>query len=237
MSNNTNPFEGIIKRTELFSNEVRNIQAAFENVRKKRVDVNHREAILLKDVENLTGLENKVQSELVSLLNSISSFLQDTVSYSNELYKRNQAEIQYRTQAEAAQRALAEAAQKVVSDAAERARAEAEYRKQAEIAQKHLAEQALRAQGDAAKRIQHELSHAPVISSQYSNANMNTKRTVSNKAESYEPRHESYKPKETGKVPIDNKRNINDVTKSEVITLESITADRANRIDRIDNLL
>lgn len=95
---------------------------------------------------------------MLSMLRSVHSFLQETIAYSNEIYRRGQAEINYRIQAEAAQRALAEAAQKVLSDAAERARAEADYRKQAEAAQKQLIEQAQKAQSDAAQRIQAELT-------------------------------------------------------------------------------
>lgn len=228
---NENPFESIIKRTELFSTEVRNIQIAFDGARRERINIKQREAVLLKDKENLAAQEDNIQSEFVSILQNLYSFLQETVTYSNELYKRNTAEIKYRMQAEAAQRALAEAAQKVVADAAQRAKEEAEYRKQAELNQRHLTEKTLLAQGDAAKRIQEELSLKQI------NTNTGYVKQVESKEEidTFEPMSDdsvTFEKKPIKKQEPKKKRKPK-VTKSEVITIESITTDRASKIDNL----
>ncbi len=153
-----NPFENISKRTESFLGDIKKLSTAYEDAQKKRADLLKREKELQKERDDIAASENKLESDLLSLLKSVHGFLNETIAYSSEIYRRSQAEINYRIQAEAAQRALADAAQKVLSDAAERARAEAEYRKKAEEAQKKLIEQAQKAQAEAAQRIQAELT-------------------------------------------------------------------------------
>lgn len=153
-----NPFENISKRTDSFLGDIKKMTTAYEDAQKKRTDLAKKEKDLQRERDDIAAAENKLENDLLSQLKSVHGFLNETIAYSSEIYRRSQAEINYRIQAEAAQRALAEAAQKVLSDAAERARAEAEYRKKAEVAQKGLLEQAQKAQADAAQRIQAELT-------------------------------------------------------------------------------
>jgi len=153
-----NPFENISKRTDSFLGDIKKLTTSYEDTQKKRTDLSKKEREIQKERDDIAAAENKLESDLLSLLKSVHGFLNETISYSSEIYRRSQAEINYRIQAEAAQRALADAAQTVLSDAAERARAEAEYRKKAEVAQKGLIEQAQKAQSEAAQRIQAELT-------------------------------------------------------------------------------
>lgn len=153
-----NPFENISKRTESFLADIKKLTLAYEDAQKKRTALAQNEKEIQKERDAIAATENKLENDLLSLLNSVHGFLNETIAYSSELYRRSQAEINYRIQAEASQRALAEAAQKVLTDAAERARAEADYRKRAEEAQKRLLEQAQKAQNEAAQRIQAELT-------------------------------------------------------------------------------
>lgn len=162
MKTNPDPFEKIISRTESFSADIKKLQSIYNELNGKRNALVKKEIALQKEREELYSQSGKLESDFTFLLNSMFSFIQESVSFSNELYKRNQAEIQYRIQAEASQRELAEEAQKVLADAAERAKIEAELRTKAENAQKKLIEQANKVQSDIAKRMQNQLMQSPL---------------------------------------------------------------------------
>ena len=153
-----NPFENIIKRADSFSTEMKKLQTTYEDIQHKIGNVSQQEKVLQKEREDIVSSENKLENDLTSLLQTVHSFLKQTIAYSNEVYRRNQAEIKYWVQAEAAQRALAESAQKVLYETSQRAKAEVEYRRSAEEMHKKLLEQTQKAQADMAQQVKAEIS-------------------------------------------------------------------------------
>lgn len=153
-----NVLESFFKRTDAFGEEIKKMQEFYDDIQKRKAEYYKKEAMMMKEKNDLIGIESKMEGDLVSLIKSMHGFQKEAVSVATEMYKRAQAEAMYRAQAEAAQRGLAEAAHKVLSEAAQRAKAEADYRAQAEASQRQLIEQAERMQQEAAKRIQAEIS-------------------------------------------------------------------------------
>ena len=158
LSQTQNPYENVIKRADAFAIEMKKLQPTYEDIQKKLAELSKKEKDLQKERESITDSENKLENNLISLLQSVHSFLKQTIAYSSEVYRRNQAEIKYWVQAEAAQRALAESAQKVLRDTSQRASAEVEYRKKVEETHKNLLEQTLKFQSEAAQRVKAEIS-------------------------------------------------------------------------------
>ena len=153
-----NPYENVIKRTESFVAEIQKLESTYNDLQVKIQSLSEKEKSLKKESNDIAAQQNKLENELKYLLQTVHSFLQQTLAYASEVYRRNQAEIKYWTQAEASQRAVAEAAQKVLTEAAQRAQMEAEYRRKADENQKQLIEQTLKSQAEAAQRIKAEIT-------------------------------------------------------------------------------
>ncbi len=153
-----NPYENVIKRTESFVAEIQKLESTYSDLQGKIQSLAEKEKNLKKESDDIASQQNKLDTDLKYLLQTVHSFLQQTLAYASEVYRRNQAEIKYWTQAEASQRAVAEAAQKVLTEAAQRAQMEAEYRKKIDESQRQLIEQTLKAQNEAAQRVKAEIT-------------------------------------------------------------------------------
>lgn len=153
-----NPYENVIKRTESFVADIQKLQTTYDDLQGKLQRLADKEKEQKKERDDIAGQQNKLENDLKYLLQTVHSFLQQTLAYASEVYRRNQAEIKYWMQVEASQRALAEAAQKVLNEATQRAQMEAEYRKKADEAHKQLLEQTVKVQTEAAQKIKAEIS-------------------------------------------------------------------------------
>jgi chromosome segregation ATPase len=158
MQNRHEVLDEQVKKSKKFSEDLSKLQTTFENVNKKRDELDKREKDLVNDRSVLNTQINKLESDLFTLLKTINSFQEEAIANAVDSYKRAQAEAEYRANAEAKQRGIAEAAHKVLAEAAERAKAEADYRSKIEEAQRELIEEAKKTQAAAAMKIQTEFS-------------------------------------------------------------------------------
>lgn len=158
MQNNREVLDDLAKKSTKFSDDLSKLQATFENINKKRDELDKKEKDLINDKSVLGSQTSKLESELFTLIKSMNDFQDDAIKVATDMYDRAQAEADYRAKAEATQRGIAEAAHKVLAESAERAKAEADYRAKIEIAQRDLIEEAKKAQAEAAMKIQSEFS-------------------------------------------------------------------------------
>ncbi len=151
-------FDNISTKTKDFSDKLKKLEDTFEGIQKKRVDLEKKEKEIMDGKTVLNTEVNRFESDLLTLMKSMITFENESISSSKELYRKAIAEIEYRKKAESTQRGVVEAAQKVLAEAAQRAKAEAEYRAKVEEAQRKLIEEAQKAQASAAQQIQNELT-------------------------------------------------------------------------------